>query len=228
MSKTDRQTDRSTAWSLTIYDPGEVALVTNKDSWPHWLRKVKLQEEVCPTTGKHHWQTAMLTQQVRFSAVKKWLPTSHIEVARNKQALLNYVEKDDTAVAGTRQELESEKQYLALHQQLQRLAAMVIENLEEYQAARLALIEEKDKSPDKSMYWWVVRLMLSGEPELAAVLANPALEKMWIHTSAVWIEAAQAASEALSITASPKKTAGLDINEEARKACTVSQEQKDG
>lgn len=205
MSKTDRQTDRSTAWSLTIYDPGEVTLVTSKDSWPHWLRKVKLQEEICPQTGKHHWQTALITQQIRFSAIKKWLPTAHIEIARNKQALLNYVEKDDTAVAGTRQELESEKQYMALHQQLQRLANMVVENMEDYQAARLALIEEKDKCPDKAMYWWVARLMLSGEPELAAILANPALEKMWIHTACVWIEAAQAASgEASSITASPK------------------------
>lgn len=204
MSKTDRQTDRGYAWSLTVYDPGELANISNKDTWPNWLRKVKYQEEICPSTGKHHWQVAALTQQVRFSALKKWLPTAHIELARNKQALMNYVEKDDTAVAGTRQELESEKQYMALHQQLQRLANLVVENMEEYQACRMALIEEKDKNPDKAMYWWVARLMLTAEPELVAVIANPALEKMWTHTSGVWIEAAQAASEASSITASPK------------------------
>jgi len=216
MAQTDRQTDRASNWSLTVFDPGEFTALTTKESWPHWVRVVKLQEEECPETKRRHWQVALFTQWIRFSAIKKWLPTAHIEIARNKQALLKYVEKDDTAIAGTRQNLESEKQYMALHQQLQRMAQLAIDNLEDYQAARLALIEEKDKTPDRGMYWWIARLMIKAEPELASVLANPALEKMWIHTSGVWIEAAQAASEASSITASPQKTAAQCINNEGQ------------
>lgn len=217
MSKTDRQTDttaRGYAWSLTVYDPGEVALLADPSAYPHWLRRTKYQEEVCPTTGRHHWQVAALTAQVRFAQIKKVFPSAHIELARNKQALMNYVNKNDTAVEGTQQEHENPLPHMALHQQLQRMADVVVENLADYTAARDALLEAKEKSPDKGMYWWVARFMLAAEPEMAGIFANPMLEKMWANTAMVWIEAAKAASEALSITASPKKTAASGIEDE--------------
>lgn len=46
--------------------------------------------------GTEHYQGMVTTPQVRFSAVKKVFPRAHIEVARNKSALQNYVHKDDT------------------------------------------------------------------------------------------------------------------------------------
>lgn len=210
MSETARQ-DKARAWSLTIFDPGEYAILANKESWPHWIRETKFQEEVAPTTGKRHWQVALFTQQVRFSALKKIFPSAHIEVARNKDALMNYVEKSDSAVPGTQQHLKNEKEYLALHQQLQRLANVAVDLWTEYANMRSSLYEEKDKNPDKAMYWWIANNILAEEPEMAATLANPALEKMWIHTSGTWIFAAKAASEAISITASPQKieTSGI-------------------
>lgn len=203
MTETARQ-DKGRYWSVTTYDPGEFGLISNKESWPHYVRECKFQQEKCPTTGKLHWQVALLTEQVRFSAIKKFLPTAHIELARNKDALLNYVEKDDTAVPATRQHIKAEKEYLALHQQLQRMAHVVVENMEDYLAYLDQCRDEKVTNPAKAAYWWVAGHMLEDNPELAAMLANPALEKMWIHTSMVWIKAAKAASEASSITASPK------------------------
>lgn len=45
-----------------------------------------------------HYQLMVQTPQVRFSAVKKMFPTGHIEVARNRQALAKYVQKEDTRI----------------------------------------------------------------------------------------------------------------------------------
>lgn len=45
-----------------------------------------------------HYQLAVATPQVRFSAVKKVFPTAHIEVAKDWYALLSYCQKEETRV----------------------------------------------------------------------------------------------------------------------------------
>lgn len=48
--------------------------------------------------GTPHYQLMVKTPQVRFAAVKKVFPTAHIEGARNRSALANYVTKEDTRI----------------------------------------------------------------------------------------------------------------------------------
>lgn len=48
--------------------------------------------------GTQHYQLMVKTPQERFAALKKVFPTAHIEVARNKKALEQYVHKEDTRV----------------------------------------------------------------------------------------------------------------------------------
>lgn len=48
--------------------------------------------------GTEHYQLMVKTPQVRFAAVKKVFPTAHIEVARNRKALEQYVHKEETRV----------------------------------------------------------------------------------------------------------------------------------
>lgn len=73
------------------------------EEWIHLVRakgwKVTGQIEQAPTTGTLHYQLMLETPQTRFSAIKKAFPTAHIEVCRNKRALAQYVEKEDTRVA---------------------------------------------------------------------------------------------------------------------------------
>lgn len=52
--------------------------------------------------GTEHFQLMVKTPQVRFSAVKKMFPTAHIELARNRTALAQYVQKEDTRVESIR------------------------------------------------------------------------------------------------------------------------------
>jgi len=48
--------------------------------------------------GTLHYQLMVRTPQTRFSAMKKMFPTAHIEIARNADALREYVTKDDTRI----------------------------------------------------------------------------------------------------------------------------------
>jgi len=94
---TDRQTTRATHWSVTINNPSredeDQMEIARSKGWT-----VTGQKEV-GAEGTPHYQLAVRTPQVRFSALKKAFPRAHIEVARNPAALAQYVAKEDTRVA---------------------------------------------------------------------------------------------------------------------------------
>lgn len=90
--------DRATCWSVTINNPTKnddenIAMAKQRSGWA-----VYGQKEV-GENGTEHYQLMITTPQVRFSAVKKAFPRSHIEVARDRKALTKYVNKEDTRVA---------------------------------------------------------------------------------------------------------------------------------
>lgn len=86
-------TSRATCWSLTINNP--LATDYEVSLPPNWKLTGQLEKG---KEGTMHYQGALITPQVRFSAVKKVFPKAHIEAAKNKAALMNYVHKDDTRV----------------------------------------------------------------------------------------------------------------------------------
>jgi len=85
---------RSTFWSVTINNPTpddeECISVARSKGWT-----VTGQKET-GSEGTPHYQLAVKTPQVRFTAVKKVFPRAHIEIARNVAALQTYVHKEDT------------------------------------------------------------------------------------------------------------------------------------
>lgn len=85
---------RATCWSLTINNPTpEETQVFLPAGW-----KLEGQFEQ-GENGTNHFQGMLSTPQVRFSAVKKVFPRAHIEVARNRKALQQYVSKQETRIA---------------------------------------------------------------------------------------------------------------------------------
>jgi len=88
--------DRSTSWSVTINNPTpddeECISVARSKGWT-----VTGQKEA-GSEGTPHYQLAVKTPQVRFTAVKKVFPRAHIEIARNVAALNAYVHKEDTRI----------------------------------------------------------------------------------------------------------------------------------
>lgn len=85
-------TDRSTHWSITINNPTETDVLCAKQGWVLTGQYERGDE------GTLHYQGMLLTPQVRFSAVKKEFPRAHIEIARDIQALRQYVHKAETRV----------------------------------------------------------------------------------------------------------------------------------
>lgn len=95
MAKTDRQTDKSSRWQFTAYEP-QYKLVDDMSKSPT-VAEYAYQPEVCPSTGRKHRQGHLRTkQQVRHSALRKEFPGIHFEVARNWGALKNYDSKPET------------------------------------------------------------------------------------------------------------------------------------
>lgn len=84
---------RATCWSITINNPDEKEL---KCDSPGWKLQGQFEEG---EQGTRHFQGMLETPQVRFSAVKRVFPRAHIEVAKNKKALQQYVNKEETRVA---------------------------------------------------------------------------------------------------------------------------------
>lgn len=172
-------TERAAWWSITINNPTEgdrQALATP----PTFVKKVKYQDEI-GTEGTVHIQGAVNTAQVRFSQMKKWLSRAHIEVARDKSALLKYVEKDDTAVKGTRKEFD--RPYLDMAAALKKLALVYDDPLE-----RPLEVGESVDSVLKSAYWAAVRVILVDEESLIALYSQPQMFRAWENTRDVWIQ----------------------------------------
>lgn len=87
-------TARSNVWSITTNNP------TDEDMKPTLPPGWKFEGQVeTGESGTTHIQAMLCTPQVRFSAVKRYFPRSHIEICRDKKALQAYVHKEETRVA---------------------------------------------------------------------------------------------------------------------------------
>lgn len=102
-------TIRASCWSVTINNPTpadeEQINLARQKGW-----KVEGQLET-GVEGTRHYQLCVRTPQVRFSALKKAFSRAHIEVARNEQALAQYVVKEETRTGSL---LTSQEKYPSL------------------------------------------------------------------------------------------------------------------
>lgn len=169
-------TERASWWSITINNPTDDDRKALENP-PSFVRKVKYQDEE-GSEGTLHIQGAVNTTQVRFNQVKNWLKRAHIEVARDKSALLKYVEKDETAVQGTRKEFD--RPYLTMAMALKKLAK-VYEFDEE-------TVGDDPVGALKRAYWRAVRIILEDEEELISLYSQPQMFRAWENTSSVWLK----------------------------------------
>lgn len=172
MSQTARQTDKSTWWSITSFDEGEICYLI-AGTFPEWVHKVHGGVEKCPDTGREHFQGALQCRsQQRFSAVKRMLPKSHLEPARHSEALRRYAMKADTAVGEKREITNATPYYTAEMLQL------------------LLAITPPESGCDgglKEQFWSKVRVILYTKPYLVGALAKPDTWRIYENTWTVWV-----------------------------------------
>lgn len=177
---------RGSHWSITINNPtdGDREAIENP---PSFVKKVILQDEEGGKQGTLHIQAYVNTAQVRVAQVKSWLKRAHIEIARDKNALMKYVQKSETSVPGTQKVIETE--YLTMDKALMKLAAIS----QTYPSDR-DMERYMDMSPaeqvraDKAEFWRLVRIVLECEPRQVGLFTNPQLERAWLNTSSVWMK----------------------------------------
>jgi len=169
---TDRQTDRSNNFAITVFNNNEIQQLEDVATYPAYVKKVFGGREVCPETRREHFQGHIQCRtQQRFSAIKKWLPTAHIEVARNFTASIAYALKSDTA-KGEKTTTVNNKPFVT--------DRMAMEKLVDVSGASF-------ENP-KHDYWERVRHILMDEPDLCGLYAKPDLYRLWSNTKSVWIE----------------------------------------
>lgn len=177
MAQTDRQTDKTTRWAFTAYEPQWDLFKQIPDIVKEW----GWQTEECPETKRKHYQGYIMTRtQQRHSAMRKALPGVHIEAARNWSALLNYCKKEESAVPGTQVKQENSRKYLQFSDALMRIAnayiAKPIDN-------ELATYEE----------WFQARFaaavmdLLVANPDDVSLYSNPQVFRAWKLTHAFWL-----------------------------------------
>jgi len=180
----DRQTDKSTWFSITAFDEEEQRLLSG-DVFPQFVKKVFGGLEEAPDTGKVHFQGAVQCRsQQRFSAIKKWLPKSHIEVAISAVALKKYVMKEETAV-GEKKEVSNSTPYYDNKSALLMIAKVYNESREELATQQMP---ERYKDPKEAAFWFCIKKILLVNPHLVGVMCKPDIWRAWLHTDDVWLE----------------------------------------
>lgn len=193
MSKTDRQTDKSAAWSVTAFNE-EISLLEDVNTYPDFVKEVLGGRESCPETGTMHFQGAViLHSQQRFSALKKWLPTAHWEPARQREALKRYAMKEDTAV-GDKTVRENTIPYLDIEAKMKMIAEAY---LSFHHTDVDKELEYKERDPKDGEFWFLLthKVLPKYGGKIINAFAYPEVRTLWRNTKEFWI-----AKPPLSIT----------------------------
>jgi len=183
--KTDRQTNTKSTWYIITAWNDEIALCSDKTKWPDFIKAIHGGPEKCPKTGQLHFQGAIQChRQVRFFAIKDFLPTAHIEPARSATAIKKYCLKAETAV-GEKVSNFAHVPYVKFHEVCTLLGATYKYN---------CLITHEES------YWISVNKILLDKPYLADVLSRPSLQNFFSKTRKTWEDIAK---RAYSITLAP-------------------------
>lgn len=184
-------TERSTRWAFTAYE----AQWPLFDNIPDIVKEWSWQTEICPTSGRKHYQGWILTNsQQRHSALTKALPGVHIEVAKNWSALIRYCSKIDTRDAsGCVVHEVNQREYLTLDKALMKIAEVWNTDLEkellgkEIQGHPLY----KPKEVRSMMFRSAIQELVRQNPADIGYYVRPDVERGWNLAGAVFLEKRQ-------------------------------------
>lgn len=185
-------TKRASWWGLTLNNPTSQDRQTISGQPPRWLKMVKGQDEI-GENGTLHVQMVINTEQVRMSSIKEWLPRAHIEAAKSakhKDNLLEYVHKEETAVAGSR--FEHKYREDSVVQTMAQTLTMVAELAWTDSQIKDAIDNAQGKKKIDDVYadefWEAVNVILADRPDMVAIFTIPNYLLAWKKTRGVWIK----------------------------------------
>lgn len=196
---------RASHWNITINNPTPDDGVRLRQQ-PRWLRRVCGQLEEAPTTGTPHLQVYANTQQVRFAAIKEWLPRAKIIPVYTKEHvanMLNYVKKMETAVADSKFDYDYRSQLTANMTMAQTMVLMAGYRFSDDEIMRMrnedrAKVQEAmtmntkfkprtDKEIMEIEFWHIVNELLLMDENLVGLLTQPQYLRTWLNTRKTWV-----------------------------------------
>lgn len=197
MAQTDRQTDtarksfgkwppisqqqcdafkdaKSIYWMVTGFHD-DINLLEDVSSYMPQLWKVYGGIEKCPTSGREHFQGVLrFRQQVRWRAIRRWLPMSFFEPVKYEHEAVKYALKETTAV-GEKKVLTSEATYYTTEQYCLRLAEEYCNYVDQpggYDKVATMLTENSECIKDPSMFNFWTRRIIASEPTFVRFCNN--------------------------------------------------------
>lgn len=175
--------EKSTRWTFTAYKDQFDMFVTKPELVVQW----KWNHEMCPTTQREHYQGWMrMSRQVRFAQVQKMFPGVHLEIPRNWAAVLNYCQKSATRIEGGNHNHDD------LPKQTLKMADALIKVAQHRDPeAKCPHDDLADIAKWKgNQYDIAVSSILTEDPDLVGLYAQPIFRNSWIKWSSVFIEKA--------------------------------------
>jgi len=192
--QTDRQTDKATHWKTAVFD------VSGSDNWgkldvlPSFVKEVHRKKEICPTTGRPHFQTHVIChRQVRLNQMTSWIKQTKWSPVIGEQHIKNsiaYIRKVETTAPGAEVEVVQGGKFYQLHE-------LLLEVAKDWEPTTIQpYMNELEwiKAQEKALLWpYAARLCVNKRGiEWITKLAVPTLEKSWnIHHMALLREAGQ-------------------------------------
>lgn len=181
---------RATYWSVTAFNE-EIEILEKRIEVPDYIKEIVGGVEKCPKSEKLHFQGMLVcNHQVRLSKIKKWLPTAHLEPARNKDDLRKYALKAETAVG---EKSTWTNDWEGLHGFSCRLMTYVFDEIE----ARPAIEEDgcwyraadRMSVPDwECMFNSARSRLLKEHPKEMYRFMNAPYKRLWCETALVWFD----------------------------------------
>lgn len=183
MAQTDRQTDKATHWKSAIYDVDDNWSILQATP-PSWIRFVKFKKEICPTTGKEHFQTHLACQkQVRLTKVCSWLKHTKWIACFGDAAIrnsINYIDKLETTAPGAVVHLTEGAKFYQIHE--------LFDVLSTYSEPMVSSKDMLDLEPDSINNWkWITRRLLQVDITWTERLSNPTLRRLWADWGSLFI-----------------------------------------
>jgi len=180
---------RATHWGITAYDKN-IELLVNKENVPQQVKEFGGQRELCPTTGREHYQGWITCHgQQRGSVILNWLPGVHLEKAKDIAALKRYCMKDETSAGDRETGFKNPQEYLTMDKALEKLALNVPLDVD-YPTTG----ENKLKKIVEWQFWKGVSKIILTSPALIGLYSQPQMYRAWYHTRSVWLERTKYAS----------------------------------
>lgn len=199
----DRQTDSTTRgvyWSVIVNNPTEEDLEkVYKGPYPPWMKHIKGQQEMAPTTGTRHINMYLHTEQMRLSGISKWLNRANIKplmgIEHRDNWIEKYSQKEESAIANTQFEVDRRQQE---GERKQRTMAGILTEMAAFRwtdsdiKEKVVGNEETKGRPIKQVYeeeyWNIVSIMCGQDENLIQLFTMPAYKTAWVNTRRTWIQ----------------------------------------